>query len=187
MLHLIHPPRRRGVILLALWPTLAWLGGCGFCSGMRLRADDDWSAEAMQLEQQMLAEVNARRSQGGSCGGQRFDPAPPLEPRPELARAARHHSLDMARRDYFDHCSLEGCDPGHRLDASGWPSPSIWAENIATQSAATPSTASAVGQLMDSPAHCRGILDAGHRYVGIGYAKSDGSVPDHFWTQLFVR
>lgn len=135
----------------------------------------------------MLVEVNARRSQGGSCGGRRFDPSPPLEVRAELVRAARHHSLDMAQRDYFDHCSLEGCDPGHRLDASGWPSTSIWAENIATQSGGAPSAASAVGQLMASPAHCVGILDAGHRYVGIGYAQSAGSGREHFWTQLFVK
>lgn len=151
---------------------------------MRLRTDDDWSASAAQLEQQMLSELNARRARPASCGGRPFVAAPPLVPRDELRRAARHHSLDMAQRDYFDHCSLEGCDVEDRVGAAGWQA-AHWAENIAVQA---PTAAAAVQLLMDSPEHCQNIMDGRLRHVGLGYARGEPgtSEHDHYWTQVFA-
>ena len=148
---------------------------------MRVLDDRDWSAASALLEQQMLDEMNARRAAGANCGGRTFEPVGPLEMHPNLTRAARHHSLDMVERDYFDHCSLEGCEVRHRLDAAGWAGAAA-GENIA---AGASTAASAVQQLMDSPGHCANSMRAGFRYVGIGHASEGASGRRNHWTQVF--
>jgi hypothetical protein len=45
------------------------------------------------------------------------------------AHAARSHSTDMARRDYFSHETPEGVTPWQRAEDAGYPNPA--AENIA--------------------------------------------------------
>jgi uncharacterized protein YkwD len=175
---------RTGLWLLSSLALLA-PAGCGFCGGLRLRDDGDWPRAWALLEEAMLEEVNARRGQGAACGDRRYDPAPPLAPRPELARAARHHSLDMIERDYFDHCSPEGCDVDDRIRAAGWPASDSarWSEDIA-RAAAT--AAEAAAQLMASPEHCQNIMSAASGFVGIGYAAGDPPGEARRWTLNFA-
>lgn len=132
----------------------------------------------------MLAEINARRRAGADCGGEHFAPAPPLSAVSELRRAARHHSLDMGQRAYYDHCSLEGCDPGSRIAASGWrPRAGLLGENIVADSA---TAKEAVQRLMGHGEHCANIMNPQFRAVGIGYAFVDDAPHRHYWTQDFT-
>src|SRR5437870_487277 len=88
---------------------------------------------------------------------------PPLRVGRALTRAARAHSVDMARRGYFEHGAFV-----QRLRSFGVRAPFI-GENLAygTQ----PLAAAAVVQMwMASPPHRQNLLDRGFRHIGVGVA-----------------
>ena len=91
---------------------------------------------------------------------------PPLRIGRALSRAARAHSVDMARRDYFDHGPFV-----QRLRRFGVRAPYI-GENLA--SGTKPLSAAAIVRMwIASPPHRENLLDRGFRLVGVGLA--DGS------------
>jgi uncharacterized protein YkwD len=88
---------------------------------------------------------------------------PPLRIGPALTRAARSHSVDMARRGYFDHGAFV-----QRLRRFGVRAPYI-GENLA--SGATPLSAAAIVQMwIASPPHRQNLLDRSFRLIGVGVA-----------------
>lgn len=142
-------------------------------------ADPDTS-----LEDQVLVEVNARRAAGAVCGGTAFPPAKPLAMNEQLRVAARRHSVDMAKRGYFDHVSPEGTQPADRMKAAGFDVSVGWnGENIAAGRSTSQGT---VQQWMDSPGHCENIMDAHFTVIGVGHGFEAGSKFKHYWTQDFA-
>lgn len=113
--------------------------------------------------------VNSERSKHG-CG--------PLHIDPKLQVAAQAHSDDMAARDYYEHDTPEGIDPGTRMTDAGyvW---SRWGENI-YKSPQDPATAMA--GWMDSPAHRDNILDCTFTDTGVGVNLSANGP---WWTEDF--
>jgi len=88
---------------------------------------------------------------------------PPLRIGRALSRAARAHSVDMARRDYFDHGPFV-----QRLRRFGVRAPYI-GENLA--SGTKPLGAAAIVRMwLASPPHRENLLDRGFRLVGVGLA-----------------
>ena len=81
---------------------------------------------------------------------------------PALQRAARAHSADMIRRDYFAHGSV-----GPRLSRFGY-NWRTYGENIAWGSGSRGSANSIFRSWMNSPSHRHNILKGGFREVGIG-------------------
>ena len=130
-------------------------------------------------EEAVLILINAERARVG-CG--------PLTAHPQLTRAARDHSADMAHNDYFDHISLDGRTPWQRMAEAGYTSYSSAGENIA---AWYPTPADAVEAWMNSEGHRNNILNCNFTETGIGYyyLQNDyGNVNYHrYWTQNFAR
>lgn len=145
--------------------------------------DDGWPVEWAQLEQEMLVEVNRYRAMGVSCAADPYPPAPPLEMDETIRVAARAHSLDMGEQGYFEHDSLDGREFSDRMADAGFMGPFPWAENIANGYA---TAEDATRGLIESPGHCRNIMDPEHRVVGIGYAFVEGSPAGSYWTQDFA-
>ena len=145
-------------------------------------ASDTWPAANGSLEDQVLAEVNARRAMGAVCGDKTFGPAPPLTNHAALRTAARGHSKDMATRNYFDHNNPEGKGPKERIMAAGWLNPGYSGENIAAGNGTSSAT---VNQWMKSPGHCENIMDKDFKYLGVGYFANPGAKYQHYWTQNF--
>ncbi|MFK4069817.1 sigma-70 family RNA polymerase sigma factor [Streptomyces sp. NPDC029674] len=119
--------------------------------------------------EQVVALVNAERAKAG-CGAVRSND--------KLATAATKHSADMAARDYFDHNSPDGTDPGDRITAAGyrW---STYGENIA-RGQQTP--ASVMDSWMKSPGHRANILNCDFKELGVGIHNASGGP---WWTQAF--
>ena len=82
---------------------------------------------------------------------------------PALQRAARDHSQDMIRNDYFAHGNV-----GRRLKRHGY-NWSTYGENIHADPG-SPSPGPTFDAWMDSQAHRTNILDRRFREVGIGLA-----------------
>jgi uncharacterized protein YkwD len=120
---------------------------------------------------EVLRLVNVERAKVG-CAALRWES--------RLATAARLHSEDMARRNYFSHTSLDGRTPWDRIRAQGYTDGS--AENIA----AGYSTAAAVMTgWMKSPGHKANILNCSNKALGVGIGK--GGSYGTYWTQDFGR
>ncbi len=107
--------------------------------------------------------------------------ANPLRTDERLRTAARNHSADMAKNDYFSHVSLDGRTFVDRIARAGYPRGSAAAENIA---AGYGSAKAVVQGWLDSPGHRRNIMSCGSKAVGVGLAYRGGKP---YWTQDFGR
>ncbi|WP_155372591.1 sigma-70 family RNA polymerase sigma factor [Catellatospora vulcania] len=121
------------------------------------------------LEAQLLVLVNQARKSAG-CGALRAEP--------KLDKAARLHSADMVKRNYFSHTTPDGVTPWDRAKAAGYTQPS--AENIAAGNATAKAT---MNQWMNSPGHKANILNCSYKAMGAG--RATGGTYRYYWTQMF--
>ncbi len=88
----------------------------------------------------------------------------------------------MANQGFFDHNNPNtGTNPFQRMQAAGFQGQTM-GENIA---AGQPTPQSVVDGWMNSPGHCKNILNGGYRFIGIGYFFSPTDQYRHMWTQNF--
>ena len=151
------------------------------------------------LEQRVHVLVNKERA-GRKLAQLQFDD--------KLAKIARTHSQDMARRNFFDHVNPDGKDPTARGEAAGYTCEKVsgdfvtvgLAENIfqgnlysrvrtvGTQKTYEWNSADAIAGeslagWMKSPGHRRNILETNYTKTGIGIAiAADDKV---YVTQVF--
>ena len=114
------------------------------------------------IEKTMLSLHNRKRTSLG---------LPRLCVHPKLQKAARAHSMDMIRRDYFSHYTKgrnEGSCQRLRRNGYRW---RLCGENIAWGSGSKGSPNSRFQAWMNSPGHRANILKRGFREVGIGAAR----------------
>ncbi|MEU8709825.1 sigma-70 family RNA polymerase sigma factor [Streptomyces sp. NPDC048565] len=118
---------------------------------------------------EVIALVNTERAKEGCA---------PVSGNSLLAKAASGHSADMVARDYFDHTSPDGTDPGARITAAGyrW---STYGENIAK---GQQTAAAVMDSWMNSEGHRANILNCAFKEIGIGRVDSSGGP---VWTQNF--
>ncbi len=133
-------------------------------------------------QQEMLAQLNQARAAGRSCGSQRFDPAPALRYSCTIQPAARAHSIDMASNNFFSHTGSDGLRVSHRVDATGfeW---SVVGENIA---AGFDSVGEVMEGWLDSPGHCRNIMDPRFEIVAVSRIDTSSADYENYWTQVFA-
>ena len=144
-------------VLATAVPALA-AGACRAAAAGPAAADPD------ELEQTVLCLVNRERSRRGLDR---------LRSEPRLARAARAHSRDMARRDFFSHVSPGGATVMARLADAGYragPRGLMVGENIAWGSGAYAAPAHVVESWMESAGHRANILNRSFREIGVGAA-----------------
>jgi uncharacterized protein YkwD len=84
-----------------------------------------------------------------------------------LTRAARSHSQEMIRRDYFSHPSCNGESVGDRLKRFGYDE-DIYRENLAGGSSPGETPATTFQRWMDNPDHKASILNGKYRAAGVG-------------------
>ncbi|MFB8182452.1 sigma-70 family RNA polymerase sigma factor [Streptomyces sp. NPDC055966] len=118
---------------------------------------------------QVITLVNQQRATAG-CS--------PVSENADLDRAAQGHSDDMAARNYFDHVSPDGTDPGQRITAAGYQW-STYGENIAKGQS---SPQAVMDAWMNSPGHRANILNCAFKEIGVGVNQASGGP---LWTQDF--
>jgi len=106
----------------------------------------------------------------------------PLTMQAQLRKAARGHSVDMARRHYFSHTSLNGRTYRDRIEAAGYRRWTMLAENIA---AGQRTPAQVMNGWMHSTEHRRNILNCRFTQIGVGAARAGNGMI--YWTQDFAR
>ncbi|NYT71528.1 CAP domain-containing protein [Halomonas sp. QX-2] len=135
--------------------------------------------ELNDQQQAMLSQINKARSQARQCGNQQYEAVESLAWSCKLEAAAKSHSEDMAENDYFSHTGPEGAGIEQRVGNQDY----VWqavGENIA---AGLTSASAVVEGWLDSPGHCRNIMN--DAFTEMGMAKAEGSESRYstYWTQ----
>jgi uncharacterized protein YkwD len=146
----IPPVMPRTRIIVALAAALALLAAAAPASATTLR----------QNERTILAELNKARTARGLV---------PLKVDPRLQTAARAHSVDMLRRDYFSHAGF-----GARMSRSGAAGPAF-AENLYWGTGPHAYARRVVAGWLASPGHRANLLRPGFRRIGIARAVGEFS------------
>ena len=148
---------------------------------------ESWDEAWIALELEILEIVNQRRSEGATCDGDYYPPAPLLQMESSLRCAARMHSRDMSDETYFfSHDNEQGEEPADRVLKAG--REGYGGENI---SAGRSTAEATMAGWMASPGHCRNIMNANHTVIGVGYAWAPPQFDvepyhyGHYWTQVF--
>lgn len=183
---------RKTLTLSLLIPLTALLASCGgttppkvtnnsgTITGSGNSATTDTGDQTLSLEEaQILAETNAARAVARSCGGVAFQAAPPVTWNGYLARAARAHAADMASKGYFSHVSLNGATIQMRAEAAGYTGWRELGENIA----AGYTLGNVVQGWIDSPSHCKTLMNPSLKEIGVGYTYLPGSPYGTYWVQ----
>jgi uncharacterized protein YkwD len=144
----------------------------GYTAGdpIRVHGDERSPQSVPGAAAEVVRLTNAVRARHG-CG--------PLRTDVRLTRAARVHSLEMARSGQFTHESPNGSTPWDRMERARYYAGA--AENIGRGYV---SAEEAVSGWLDSPDHRKNILNCEFRAIGVGVVSGpDGP----WWTQDFGR
>ncbi|MBM4067412.1 MAG: TIGR03000 domain-containing protein [Planctomycetes bacterium] len=125
--------------------------------------------EIVRLEQALVDLTNLERGNAGLS---------PLQPEQRLAKAARDHSVNMARQQKMNHV-LDDKGPVERARDAGHGGFGI-GENIAYGQR---SPTEAIEVWMKSPGHRANILGRQYTHIGIGIAFDENGIP--YYTQVF--
>jgi uncharacterized protein YkwD len=106
----------------------------------------------------------------------------------DLCRAARYHSFDMGKQNYFEHASYDRNESTGRLEkvcgtfARIYKFAKSYGENIAAGNATGERT---YLQWYNSPGHYENMFNPKFKTIGVGYVKTEGSKYNHYWTTDF--
>lgn len=139
-------------------------------------------ASAVTYNQQVIELINESRAVGRYCGSQWYPAVSPVVHNTKLARSSRRHSHDMGVRNYFAH-SYGKSTLKYRLKKVNY----RWRAAGEIIAAGQPSPAGVVKAWIDSPGHCKNIMNPRYREVGSGFVIVEGSRYTKYWTVEFGR
>jgi uncharacterized protein YkwD len=158
---------RAVLALLLLAVALTGCGGPGDAAAAKPDVDGcagSWlrpvPANEAKVQAATLCLLNAQRVRAGAA---------PLTENALLQHAAELHSLDMAKRKFFEHRNPDGVQPDARIVHAGYP-PIFVGENLAWGELAQSTPADIVSLWMKSPGHRANLLEPVYREIGIGLA-----------------
>ena len=135
------------------------------------------------IKQQMLEGVNQFRASARSCGEHGvLGPSGPVTWNEQIYEAASAHSQDMAFRNFFSHTGSDGSNARTRMSRYGY-SAGPWGENI---SAGRSDTASVVNNWMESPGHCKNIMNPQFKEMGSACILNQTSTYKRYWTLILA-
>ena len=138
------------------------------------------SASTEDIRVRVLDLINTARAEARSCGTEFFAATSPLAWNTQLLAAARTHSEDMAQHNFFSHTGSDGSNVGDRATAAGFTWQRI-GENIA---AGQTSAESAVNGWIDSPGHCRNLMNPNFTQVSVACVENSDSDYNRYWTNV---
>ena len=134
------------------------------------------------IRRQMVDLINEARALPRTCGDLQYTSAPPLIWSIDLEKAARTHSREMATRNFFAHRGPDSTHVGHRVQAVGY-NWRVVGENIF---AGIETAKEAVYGWLESPAHCKNIMNPDFTEIGAACERTTTSQYESYWTQVFA-
>lgn len=139
------------------------------------------AAATSAQQQEVLSYINQARSKPCQCGTTTYPAVPALILNAQLNTASDKYAVDMATYNYFSHTGRDGSLPWDRMTREGY----SWraaGENIA---AGYTTPRAVVDGWLKSPGHCKNIMSAGFKDVGVGYAYTTTSTYKSYWVTDF--
>ncbi|MBM2621888.1 CAP domain-containing protein [Actinoplanes sp. LDG1-06] len=164
---------RKAVVAAAIIAIPTLVGAPAFAAATAEAPKKVAVADQAAYETEVVKLTNAERTARG-CKALRIDD--------RLVTAARAHSTDMVKQNFFSHTGSDGSNFVTREVRAGYPRNGASAENIAW-GYRTPQQV--VTGWMNSPGHRKNILNCASTAVGVGVAYTSGGAP--YWTQDFGR
>lgn len=96
----------------------------------------------------------------------------PLRDSPELARIARAHAEDMARRGYFSHVNPDGENPLDRARSAGLRGFRMLAENLGSSDVSGDRARAIVSAWLASPSHRENLLNPAFNAAGLALVRT---------------
>ncbi len=157
------------------WGMLALTITCCISCG----GDDAAGSLDVNLDVNLILRfVNENRNSGAMCGSEAFSSTSALVWNDALAKAALDHSNDMQANGYFSHESQDGHRFPQRAQQAGYVGSPV-GENIAKGQT---SEESVIQGWMESPGHCKNIMNSNARHIGIA-RSNEGNL----WTMVLGR
>ncbi len=125
--------------------------------------------------------INTSRSEARMCGTASRAPVPAISWNNTLTETARVHANDMAANNFFDHEGSDGTSVADRATRTGYTWRAI-GENIA---AGQLSMAEVHKGWVDSPGHCRNIMNSLYTEVGAVCVTDANSDFGTYWVVVF--
>ena len=153
----------------------------GMSSAASLLTGARVAAATTTQQQEILTYINQARSKPCQCGTTTYPAVPALTLDARLNSASDKFALDMATYNYFSHTGRDGSQPWDRMTREGY----VWraaGENIA---AGYTTTRAVVDGWLKSEGHCKNIMSANFKNVGVGYAYSTTSSYKYYWVTDF--
>ncbi|WP_145859298.1 CAP domain-containing protein [Pedobacter suwonensis] len=116
----------------------------------------------------LVNKINLIRQRGCNCGVEYMPPVADLSVNNQLQNAAIIHATDMAEQNYFDHLSPDGGTPAERATSAGYKG-DFRAENLAKGYGEADQV---INAWKNSVSHCKAMMDAKSKEVGVGTAKN---------------
>ncbi|MBA1145784.1 CAP domain-containing protein [Ectothiorhodospiraceae bacterium WFHF3C12] len=166
------------------WPVMLAVFAA-LVSGCAGRAGETAPAASVQLSAPEVTagfarRLSAARDEARACGGERFAAAGPVAWNEGLADAARRQSVFLASTGRLSHTGRGGSTLEARIRAAGY-QPRAWAENVASGQR---SAGAAIEAWLDSPGHCRNIMNPAYTEVGVAAAR--GADDRLYWTLVLA-
>lgn len=158
--------------------------GCTACDSLSpVESADQQEQEepASPSELYLVSLVNTARTIARSCGASQHAATSPVSWSSKLETAAQSHSDDMAFEDFFSHTGSDGSTVANRVTATAYSWRTV-GENIYAGFA---EAERAMTAWLDSPGHCRNIMDPDFKEVGMAVVVSSTSTYQAYWTQVF--
>lgn len=131
----------------------------------------------------LFAGINDARRSDRRCGVlKRMDAAPAMRRSAALDEAARAHARDIAARGALGHEGADGSTAADRVSRAGY-SWSTVGENVA---AGQTEAADVVDTWIDSPGHCRNLMEPRFTDTGVGVAVNEDDDRVIYWVQVYA-
>lgn len=167
--------------VLALLFIAVSITACDSVTAVEMEEKDENEVVLSASEQEILSLINTARSTARSCGATQHPAAPSLAWNALLAQAAETHSTDMVAGDFFSHTGSDGSSVGDRVTRTGY----RWGTVGENLYAGLNDAARAVQSWIDSPGHCRNLMDPDFEEVGMVVVAGTNTTYGAYWTQVF--
>jgi len=143
----------------------------------------DCTASAAEYQATFMKLLNDARAVARQCGNTSHDAVPPVTWSEQLTEAALKHSIDMTQNNFFSHTGSDNSSVADRVSATGYSWQTV-GENIA---AGQRSAQAAMDGWLESPGHCRNIMNPNYTEVGVTCVRNTGADYSNYWTNVFGR
>jgi uncharacterized protein YkwD len=132
------------------------------------------------FQSDVMAAMNAARSQARNCGAKAYAAAPAVRWNDKLFAASAGHSADMAARNNMSHIGSDGSEFWDRTKKQGYTTAT--GENVAYGYG---SVQDVMQGWVKSAGHCENIMKSTANDVAVACVRSSNSTP--YWTMLLGK